>query len=338
MALFNISILKFLFISLCVRICVQVSTQHDTCIEVGKLGFSFRHVCLGDWTQDIRLGGKCLPYPVSHLPSPCSPLPKETQNICFQRHGQPLEVKAIVCVWHASRVVRGQSGDFSPAFRGLGLECRCQAATVSSFTCWAILPANFSFPWQFLCTCVCMCVGTFLSGALSYIWRRGFSLFCLVWLAPCSGDPIPAFVAWPLKVDHCVLAFYMGSGGSELLSSPCLAMFSPESSLSTIWELCGHWKESYRKKVLSGRVIYTGKVQGKKNHSKKMICDDCISYVFMFSKSGGHTGPAHPSKGLLACWSQVCRPAGILILGSTGWGHLHADKHFLWPFLSARCN
>lgn len=186
---------------------------------------------LGDWTQDIRLGGKCLPYPVSHLPSPCSPLPKETQDICFQRHGRPLEVKAIVCVWHASRVVRGQSGDFSPAFRGLGLECRCQAAAVSSFTCWVILPANFSFPWQFLCTCVCMCVGTFLSGALSYIWRRGFSLFCLVWLAPCSGDPIPAFVAWPLKVDHCVLAFYMGSGGLNFCLHLAWQCF-PQSHLS----------------------------------------------------------------------------------------------------------
>lgn len=36
---------------------------------------------------------------------------------------------------------------------------------------------------------------------------------------------------------------------------------------------------------MSGRVIYKGKVQGKKkNHSKKMICDDCIKLHLCFQK------------------------------------------------------
>lgn len=172
------------------------------------------------------------------------------------------------------------------------------------------LASQFSLPCQFLCTCVCICVGTFLSHTLIYgdkvsHWTWS-SLFCLVCLATCSGDPIPAFFAWPLKVDHCALAFLMGSGALNFclhLAWQCFTHWViSQHHLKTLWTLKGELQK--KGDVWQSDLQRQG--TGGKNHSKKMICDDCIKLHLYVSKSGGNTGLACSSKGLLACWSQLC--------------------------------
>lgn len=127
------------------------------------------------------------------------------------------------------------------------------------------------------------------------------SLFCLVWLAACSGDPIPAFVAWPLKVDHCVLAFYMGSGSLNF-------------SLHLAWQCFSHWviSQHHLKNSLDTERRATDKRWCLAEWSTKARCRGKITprkwfvmttlnYNFMFSKS-----LACSSEGLLVCWSQLC--------------------------------
>lgn len=111
------------------------------------------------------------------------------------------------------------------------------------------------------------------------------SVFCLVWLATCSGDPIPAFVAWPLKVDHCALAFYMGSGVLNFclyLAWQCFTHWViSQHHLKTLWMLKGELQK--KGDVWQSDLQRQG--AGGKNHSKKMICDDCIKlYLYVFKK------------------------------------------------------
>lgn len=80
--------------------------------------------------------------------------------------------------------------------------------------------------------CVQMCGHLPRSYSLLYM-EQGFSLNMeLTVLSSLASSllwrSIPAFVSWPLKVDHCALAFYMGSGSLNF-------------SLHLAWQCFSHW-------------------------------------------------------------------------------------------------
>lgn len=193
------------------------------------------------------------------------------------------------------------------------------------------LASQFSLPCQFLCTCVCICVGTFLSHTLIYgdkvsHWTWS-SLFGLVCLATCSGDPIPAFFAWPLKVDHCALAFLMGSGALNFclhLAWQCFTHWViSQHHLKTLWTLKG---ELQKKGDVWQSESTKARYRGKKITPRKWFVTTALNYIFMFPKVEEIQVLHVPAKGSwpvgLSCvlprmvmgaeW-----PAGILILGST---------------------
>lgn len=113
------------------------------------VGF-FLPLCVSGELQSGHQAWRQVLYPISHLPSSCFTFPKETQNICFWRYRLPLEIKIKTKKWWCVHVydvwvvvVRGQFyGVLSCLYVVPGPEAGGQASAVSSFTCWAILPAN----------------------------------------------------------------------------------------------------------------------------------------------------------------------------------------------------
>lgn len=172
----------------------------------------------------------------------------------------------------------------------------------------------------------------YLPQSHSYIWRQGFSLNMeFTVLSSLSSNllwrPYPCFFCLATEGGSLCPGFFDGFWGSELLSSPCLAMFYPLSHFPAPSEnSVDTERRATEKRWCLAEWSTKARYRGKKITPRKWFVTTALNYIFMFPKVEEIQVLHVPAKGSwpvgLSCvlprmvmgaeW-----PAGILILGST---------------------